>query len=178
MGRPHLHRFYDPITDTFLSVDPMVGVTGDPYGYVSGDPVNGVDPLGLFCWGMCSFTDAAHNAVHAADTVRHAAASAGHWVDEHKTGIIEIAAFIAIAGVVIASGGILGLGGIGLYMTLVAGSEVAADVSVAMIISGGLIAGGGGALAVGGELLPGPQTDPVGGFDQPPSMRRDGCTGR
>ena len=42
-----IHRYYDPATGTFLSVDPLVGITGDPYGYVSGDPINGVDPLGL-----------------------------------------------------------------------------------------------------------------------------------
>ena len=31
----------------FLSVDPLVDETGEPYSYTSGDPVNGIDPAGL-----------------------------------------------------------------------------------------------------------------------------------
>jgi len=42
-----VHRYYDPVTAQFVSVDPALGVTGQPYSYASGDPVNGVDPLGL-----------------------------------------------------------------------------------------------------------------------------------
>ena len=34
-----VHRYYDPSTGTFLSVDPLVALTGDPYGYVSGGRV-------------------------------------------------------------------------------------------------------------------------------------------
>jgi len=48
-------RYYDPATGQFLSVDPMVGVTGQPYAYTGDDPVNGVDPLGLIGAGLaCS----------------------------------------------------------------------------------------------------------------------------
>lgn len=43
-------RYYDPATAQFLSVDPMVGVTRSAYGYVDGDPLNSVDPLGLWGW--------------------------------------------------------------------------------------------------------------------------------
>ncbi len=43
-----INRYYDPATGQFLSVDPLVGVTGAAYSYVGGDPVNGTDPLGLF----------------------------------------------------------------------------------------------------------------------------------
>jgi RHS repeat-associated protein len=43
-----IHRYYDPSTGQFLSVDPMVDQTGQPYAYAGDDPVNGVDPLGLF----------------------------------------------------------------------------------------------------------------------------------
>jgi hypothetical protein len=41
--------YYEPGTGQFLSVDPLVDQTGLPYGYTGGDPVNGVDPLGLLC---------------------------------------------------------------------------------------------------------------------------------
>jgi hypothetical protein len=40
-------RYYDPATGQFLSVDPEVDETEQPYAYTEDDPVNGVDPLGL-----------------------------------------------------------------------------------------------------------------------------------
>ena len=39
-----IDRYYDPQTGQFLSVDPDVGQTTDPYGYAAGDPVNLTDP--------------------------------------------------------------------------------------------------------------------------------------
>jgi RHS repeat-associated protein len=39
-------RYYDPTTGQFLSVDPLVGETGQPYAYTKDDPVNATDPLG------------------------------------------------------------------------------------------------------------------------------------
>ena len=44
-------RWYDPLSGQFLSVDPLVDVTWDPYGYASGNPVQLTDPLGLFSFG-------------------------------------------------------------------------------------------------------------------------------
>ena len=35
-----VHRYYDPATEQFLSVDPLADVTGTPYAYTGGDPVN------------------------------------------------------------------------------------------------------------------------------------------
>jgi uncharacterized protein RhaS with RHS repeats len=40
-------RYYDPATGRFLSVDPLVDETGQPYAYTGDDPVNGVDHTGL-----------------------------------------------------------------------------------------------------------------------------------
>jgi hypothetical protein len=40
-------RYYDPATEQFLSVDPLVDETGTPYAFTDGDPVNGSDPSGL-----------------------------------------------------------------------------------------------------------------------------------
>lgn len=40
-------RYYDPATGTFLTRDPLVSQTRDPYGYASGDPIGKVDPTGM-----------------------------------------------------------------------------------------------------------------------------------
>ena len=42
-----VNRYYDPTTDQFLSIDPDVPTTGQPYVFTNDDPLNGVDPLGL-----------------------------------------------------------------------------------------------------------------------------------
>jgi hypothetical protein len=43
-----VHRYYDPATEQFLSVDPLVDQTGMAYAFTEGDPVNESDQLGLF----------------------------------------------------------------------------------------------------------------------------------
>lgn len=40
-------RYYDPATDQFLSVDPDLAETGQPYAFTADDPLNSTDPLGL-----------------------------------------------------------------------------------------------------------------------------------
>ena len=40
-------RHYDPTTGQFATLDPLVAMTEEPYGYVGGNPVNGRDPSGL-----------------------------------------------------------------------------------------------------------------------------------
>jgi RHS repeat-associated protein len=40
-------RWYDPATGQFLSVDPALAETGQPYAYAGDDPVNEGDPSGL-----------------------------------------------------------------------------------------------------------------------------------
>ena len=42
-----INRYYDPSTDQFLSVDPLVDQTGQPYVYINDNPLNATDPLGL-----------------------------------------------------------------------------------------------------------------------------------
>jgi hypothetical protein len=39
-------RYYDPSTDQFLSVDPLVAGTGQPYAFTNDDPLNETDPSG------------------------------------------------------------------------------------------------------------------------------------
>jgi RHS repeat-associated protein len=41
------NRYYDPTTGQFISIDPLVAETGQPYGYANEDPANLVDPSGL-----------------------------------------------------------------------------------------------------------------------------------
>ena len=42
-------RYYDPSTGQFLSKDPAVSLTRQPYSYVGGNPLNRGDPTGLDC---------------------------------------------------------------------------------------------------------------------------------
>ena len=44
-----LGRYYDPSTDQFLSIDPDLAETGQPYAFTGDDPLNATDPLGLRC---------------------------------------------------------------------------------------------------------------------------------
>jgi len=43
------NRYYDPTVGVFLSVDPLVTATGEPYLYAGGNPTTRSDPGGL-CW--------------------------------------------------------------------------------------------------------------------------------
>jgi RHS repeat-associated protein len=47
-------RVYDPTTAQFLTVDPRVTDTGDPYGYAQSNPVNFSDPSGEVAIGLVS----------------------------------------------------------------------------------------------------------------------------
>jgi uncharacterized protein RhaS with RHS repeats len=44
---PVVHRYYDPTTGQFLTVDPLVDQTEQPFAYAAGDPVAGLDLNGL-----------------------------------------------------------------------------------------------------------------------------------
>ncbi len=47
-GLTHLdHRDYDPTTGTFITIDPLVATTGEPYQYATGNPTTLSDPTGL-----------------------------------------------------------------------------------------------------------------------------------
>jgi uncharacterized protein RhaS with RHS repeats len=49
--RSLVDRYYDPNTGQFVTVDPDVDETGQPYAYAGGDPANASDPLGDgTCW--------------------------------------------------------------------------------------------------------------------------------
>jgi RHS repeat-associated protein len=46
-----INRYYDPTTDLFLSVDPMVSQTNQPYAFVNDNPLNSTDSLGTEACG-------------------------------------------------------------------------------------------------------------------------------
>jgi RHS repeat-associated protein len=46
------NRVYDPATAQFLTRDPWVGITGEPYSYVSDNPLTWADPTGR-CGVLC-----------------------------------------------------------------------------------------------------------------------------
>lgn len=53
-----VNRYYDPTTGQFISMDPMVGITGQPYSGFGDNPVNATDPLGLCSMTSCSASPA------------------------------------------------------------------------------------------------------------------------
>ncbi len=73
-------RYYDPGTGQFLSVDPLVQETGQPYAYTGDDPVNAVDPLGLFP-GQGFLDKARHKIASGADLVNNGVNSGYEWLD-------------------------------------------------------------------------------------------------
>lgn len=42
------NRYVDPTSGSFLTVDPAISMTGQPYAYAGGDPLNAVDRQGLW----------------------------------------------------------------------------------------------------------------------------------
>ena len=52
-GLVHLRaRDYDPATAQFITLDPALALTGQPYSYAGGNPLQNTDPLGLFSIGQ------------------------------------------------------------------------------------------------------------------------------
>ncbi len=93
-----IHRYYDPTTGQFVSVDPLVATTNAPYAYVGDNPVNGIDPLGL-CSGFFGCVVSGISTVGSA--VGEGVASAGEWVYHHpaETAGIALGAVAAATGV-------------------------------------------------------------------------------
>ena len=48
-----INRYYDPSVGQFISVDPLVSQTEQPYAFAGGNPVNRSDPTGLEVAGVC-----------------------------------------------------------------------------------------------------------------------------
>ena len=94
-----VNRYYDPSTGQFLSVDPLVGITDQPYQYAGGDPVNFIDPLGLsWCsWspvGCGEVQKVTHDTVQAWNDTGGKAVS---YVHQHWRGIAQTAIVVGAA---------------------------------------------------------------------------------
>ena len=62
-----INRYYDPSTAQFLSIDPLLAKSGQPYAFTADDPLNVTDPLGeLGCGSLPFGGGVCHNLVQAA----------------------------------------------------------------------------------------------------------------
>jgi RHS repeat-associated protein len=129
-------RYYDPATGQFLSLDPAVDVTRQSFAYAGDDPVNSVDPTGM--WPSLSDL----NPINDVKGLGNAAATAWNdtggkavsYVDQHQKGF-EI-------GLGIAAGVLAAATGIGAVVEVVGVSgAVAAGATVAEASTGALVAG-------------------------------------
>lgn len=66
------HRYYDPTTAQFLTIDPKLAATRQPYAYVEDNPLNGIDPTGLCSMWDLGFCQLGNAISSAASTVNRA----------------------------------------------------------------------------------------------------------
>jgi len=155
-----INRYYDPATGQFVSVDPLVGLTGAAYSYVGGDPIDGVDPLGLLCLELHCITN---------DFEQF-----GHIIKKHWKGIAEAVGTVVGVLSLFVGVGEIGLLGAGLAASLDAwttvgilagflgaatdydlcryGSEATACISAGLGVFGGV-------LGIAGKVLAGSVTE-------------------
>jgi hypothetical protein len=95
VDRSLVDRYYDPSTGQFITVDPDVSETGEPYAYAGGDPANASDPSGAhLCWGWSCWSSGYSNAWHhPLETAELAGAIALGVVATVATGGLAAAAF-------------------------------------------------------------------------------------
>jgi RHS repeat-associated protein len=161
-----VHRYYDPSTEQFLNVDPLVNETGTPYASTAGDPVNEMDPSGLN-WLSSAWDDTGGVVVHA---TKVAAVDTGHAVQHHWRGIVTGVGIVAGVAAAATGVGALAEGSIGLGLLaggfgIVSGAadlpacigtggehDVAACAGAAIGIASGVL-GGAGAIATAATKL-------------------------
>jgi RHS repeat-associated protein len=108
-------RYYDPQTAQFLTRDPLVPLTQEPYGYSMGNPLNWADPLGLGCGWTSPW-----------DCVWDALKWAWNEVTAHAADISTLTANLALAAAIVGCEPCAGvLGGISLVTGAIAtGKEI------------------------------------------------------
>jgi len=100
--RRHLvNRYYDPASSQFLSMDPKVASTMQPYAFVGGDPLNDTDPLGLSGgWNRETLAYArkhqcgvdGHKCVSPMRRIAHYVDNARHFAAHHYGGAVTVVA--------------------------------------------------------------------------------------
>ena len=122
-----INRYYDPSTAQFLTIDPLVDATGQPYQYASDDPVNGSDPSGL--WGGNPISDAEQAWNDTGGKVVHAAAT-------HTIGVCLNGA-VGVPGLYLTASGCVGL--VGGVPRVLGSAGVGATTTPTASITGGLL---------------------------------------
>jgi hypothetical protein len=115
--RRHLvNRYYDPASYQFLSIDPKVASTMQPYAFVGGDPLNESDPLGLRPTGPGNCVGGRRSCERRVRRYQASVrrferqetrflTSVGHYVAKHRTGIIQVVGAVAAVTAIAATGG-------------------------------------------------------------------------
>ncbi len=157
-------RYYDPATGQFLSVDPLVDETGQPYAYTGDNPVNESDPSGLYAPNACGQAGAQSAACGVVEqTQRQVAASeeankvsgnaqiidiagaVGNFIATHKTDI-EVGAGIVL-GVAAAATGVGAVVEAGIAIGA-EGASATAALSASAELGGVSLVTGAGATAI------------------------------
>ena len=118
-----INRYYVPATDQFLSIDPDVQTTDQPYAFVNDDPLNRSDPLGL-CWFACGVW---HDITSAGDSLGSTFGDVGNFVEANG---------IALGGLVLDTGS-FALTGIG----VVTGDPLFTSAGAAVGFAGTVVSG-------------------------------------
>ena len=93
-------RWYDPVTGAFMSLDPKVASTLEPYSYSANDPLNATDPSGLSCrTRACRVRQARVVAARARAAERRASAAVARAAAAIQRAAAAQAAAQAVAGV-------------------------------------------------------------------------------
>lgn len=157
-------RYYDPATGQFISVDPLVDETGQPYAYTGDDPVNGTDPTGAISAGTICGMDgiksaackgalqiqtavgkevAANQISGCAPIIDIAGAIKSHWRGELEVGavVLSVTAAVATGGSSLAAEGLIDTaveGGTDVTLSAAGGSASAEAPTAASSIAQGL----------------------------------------
>ncbi|MDQ2739635.1 MAG: type IV secretion protein Rhs, partial [Actinomycetota bacterium] len=80
-------RYYDPTTAQFLTIDPALATTRQPYAYTGDNPLNGIDPTGL-CWSGFGWACDTGSAIASGATTawNYTGGEVVHYVHTHTIG--------------------------------------------------------------------------------------------
>lgn len=106
-----INRYYDPKTAQFLTIDPALGVTGQPYAYAGNNPINLADPFGM--WPGESLWNGVKDAVGSAVSAIGSGLSAvgNHVADNWRSyarGALIVGGIVAAGACIVATAGICG----------------------------------------------------------------------